>query len=194
MNSAKDHQESLLHAAESGDDDALGELIEAFRGILSDDARQSLMGVQARVDASDVVQLTWLSVFRGFPNFHGDLGAFAAWLKKIHERNIQDAVRNQHAARRDVSRELSGSGVHGNVTARNSSPSQHVMRGERNAELQDALDKLPPAQREAVKMRYFDGMGVAEITSRMGRSETAVAGLLKRGLIRLRIIMNDQSQ
>jgi DNA-directed RNA polymerase specialized sigma24 family protein len=87
-------QETLLNAAKSGNDDALGELIEEFWPLLRAEAMQRLAEVQARVGASDVVQLTWLLAFRGFPMFEGDIDAFIGWLRKIHDGNIKDAIRD----------------------------------------------------------------------------------------------------
>ncbi|MEZ6132874.1 MAG: hypothetical protein R3C59_29750 [Planctomycetaceae bacterium] len=64
-----DDRNRLLAAARGGDDDALGELIEHFRPMLRAEAARSLREVQGRIDASDVVQMTWWSAFRGFPRF-----------------------------------------------------------------------------------------------------------------------------
>jgi len=56
------------------------------------------------------------------------------------------------------------------------------------------LALLPVAQRESLQLRFYEGLSVAEIVDKMGRSETAVAGLLKRGLSALRAMMIDQVQ
>ena len=95
MSPTNDDRDRFLSAALAGDDDALGELIEAFRPMLRAEAMQTLAEVQGRVDASDVVQLTWWSAFRAFPKFEGDVDAFIGWLRNIHDRNLRDAVRNQ---------------------------------------------------------------------------------------------------
>lgn len=193
MNSSDEHRDSLLNAAKHGDDEALGELIDGFRpGLRAEAGRSIAGGVQGRVSPSDIVQNTWLSAFRRFPDFDGDLAGFRAWLRKIHEANIKDAIRDQHAARRDVAREQSGTAALPAAQARITSPSQKAMRREQNEELLAAIAQLPPAQREAVRLRYFEQLPVADITSRLGRSETAVAGLLKRGISRLRLLMQER--
>ncbi len=106
MSQPDEHQQDLLHAAKNGDDDARGELIENFRPLLRAEAHRTLRDVQGRVDASDVVQMTWSSAFRAFPRFTGDVDAFVGWLRKIHERNLQDAVRDQHAGVLSIGRWL----------------------------------------------------------------------------------------
>jgi RNA polymerase sigma-70 factor (ECF subfamily) len=49
---------------------------------------------------------------------------------------------------------------------------------------------LPETQAEAIRLRYMEGLPLSEIVERTGKSDTAVAGLLKRGLQKLRTIMN----
>ena len=49
--------------------------------------------------------------------------------------------------------------------------------------------ELPDAQREAIWLCHLRETPVAEVASRMGRTEAAVAGLLQRGLKALRARM-----
>jgi RNA polymerase sigma-70 factor (ECF subfamily) len=193
MGPSDESREELLRAAQQGNDDALGELIENFRPMLRADAHRTLAGVQGRLDASDVVQLTWWSAFRGFPRFTGDIDAFVGWLRNIHDRNLRDAVRDQHAKKRAIGREVSPSNVLPVAPGQITSPSQKLVRIEQQEQLELCLAQLPPAQKEAMRLRFYDGLTVAEIVHRMGRSETAVAGLLKRGLSGLRAMMNNET-
>ena len=192
MSQPDEHQQDLLHAAKNGDDDALGELIENFRPLLRAEAHRTLRDVQGRVDASDVVQMTWWSAFRAFPRFTGDVDAFVGWLRKIHERNLQDAVRDQHAEKRAINREVAPSAVLPNAPARLTSPSQGFVRQEQQEQMNACLALLPAAQKEALRLRFYESLSVADIVEQMGRSETAIAGLLKRGLSSLRTMMQDQ--
>ena len=193
INMAQQNQDHdhLLDAARNGGDDALGELIENFRPMLRAEAMMTLTGVQARVDASDVVQLTWWSAFRAFPKFEGNVEAFVGWLRNIHDKNLKDALRDQHAEKRAVQREVAPSNVLPVAAANITSPSQKLVRIEQQEEIEACLALLPEAQKEALRFRFYDGLSVAEIVARMGRSETAVAGLLKRGLSTLREIMKN---
>ena len=60
------------------------------------------------------------------------------------------------------------------------------MLGETAVRLAQALATLPPDQHEAVRLRHLEGWSMQQLTAHFGRSETAVAGLLKRGLRGLR--------
>ena len=191
MSIRNERQKILLNAARCGDDDALGELIGEFQPMLRSKAEQSLANLRHRIGGSDIVQMTWWSAFRAFPRFEGDVDAFVGWLRNIHERNIKDAVRDQHAEKRAIGLEESSAGGVPDAHERLTSASQMAIRREQQEQVETCLMLLPTAQREAIRLRYYDGNSVAEIVQRMGRSETAVAGLLKRGLSTLRNLMGE---
>jgi RNA polymerase sigma-70 factor (ECF subfamily) len=96
MNTTDLHIATLVHRAREGDAEALGELLEKHRPYLRLLAERQLdPRLEARVDASDIVQQTCLSVHRAIREFTGDDPAqFLAWLRQIHERNIRNAFRD----------------------------------------------------------------------------------------------------
>ena len=66
------------------------------------------------------------------------------------------------------------------------SPPEQAARNERLMDLAAALVGLPEGQREAVELRYLHGWPVQRIAEHLERPAAAVAGLLHRGLARLR--------
>ena len=116
--------------------------------------------------------------------------------------NLADALRHQHRAKRDVSRqrslelEIDGSFCRAEswLAASQSSPSQHVSKKEELLRLADALTELPEAQRDAVILRHLQGMSLAEVANQLDRSEAAVAGLVYRGLNKLHELLDDESE
>ena len=72
------------------------------------------------------------------------------------------------------------------MEADQSSPSEQVGRDERLELLANALAQLPEEQQEVLFQKYCLGRKVAEIAEDLGRTPASVAGLLRRGLARLR--------
>ena len=65
-------------------------------------------------------------------------------------------------------------------------------RNEQLLTLASALGGLPEEQREALLLRYHDGLPLVEIGSRLGRTRPSVASLLRRGLEQLRKAFPEQ--
>jgi RNA polymerase sigma-70 factor (ECF subfamily) len=55
------------------------------------------------------------------------------------------------------------------------------------------IQSLPEMQSEAVRLRHLEGLPVEEIAERLDRSAAATAGLIKRGLQKLREKMSQES-
>jgi RNA polymerase sigma-70 factor (ECF subfamily) len=149
----------------------------------------------ARLDASDVVQLTFLQAHQALAEFRGRTDAeLAAWLRQILARALAHAVRDHGRDRRDVKHECSLEAaveasslqLEGWLVAQQPSPSQQALRNEQLLRLAGVLEHLPEGQREAVVLHYWQGWTTVEIGQHMGRTPAAVAGLLKRALKALR--------
>jgi RNA polymerase sigma-70 factor (ECF subfamily) len=151
--------------------------------------------LQCRVDLSGVVQQTLFEAHQVLRE--GDAHTAKerlAWLRKCLANNLADELRKVNAEMRDVRRERSLEAALGTSSARLAdwmassglSPSEHCLRDERAVQLAAALDALPEAQREALVLQHWHGWKVAQIAAHLGRTRTAVAGLLKRGLAKLR--------
>jgi RNA polymerase sigma factor (sigma-70 family) len=57
-----------------------------------------------------------------------------------------------------------------------------------------ALDRLPPAQRAAMVLRYMDDLPVRQVAQAMARTESAVESLLSRGRDALRRNLGEESR
>lgn len=154
----------------------------------------------AKLDSSDIVQQTLLNAFAKRDQFRGSSEAeLAAWLREILKHNLADALRDQRRDKRDVRRERSledridatFSRTHDWLAAAQSSPSQKAIRQEDLLRLSEALTELPEAQREVIVLHHLQGLKLAEVAAEIGRSESAVAGLLFRGLKSLHSLLGE---
>jgi len=171
--------------------------LESYRAYLAVLARGRIpTELQARLDASDIVQETLLEAHKKWDQFRGgeDRGRLAAWLRSLLACNLLDRIRTERRGRRDVRRERSVSAALDASSLRliefaavaDSTPSLKVSFDEQVAQVAVWLESLPATQREAVRLRYCESRPLAEIAAEMRTTTQAVAGLLKRGLAKLR--------
>ena len=164
--------------------------LDEFRDYLLRLARAQLGAApDGKLDASDVVQQTLLEAHAKRDQFRGKSGAeLAGWLRKMLTCTLADARRALGRHKRAADREQP---LEGDPAGEQTSPSGRAVRDEQSAELAEALAQLPEDQRVAVTLRHCQGKSLADISGEMGRSPAAVAGLLKRGLQRLRELLGE---
>ena len=178
----------LLQQARAGEQAALGQLLERLRPwlrVLADGRLGSRLA--ARLDASDVVQQTCLSIYKRIQQFEGEeISQFMAWVREIHYRNILDEVRRHLLVQeRSVDREQRLGEVDVTFLVQES-PRPTLFVGEDAVRLAEALEHLPESQRKVIAMRYLEELPVARITQLMDLSADAVTSLIRRGLQQLR--------
>lgn len=176
---------------------------EQYRGYLAALARLQVAArpwLASKLDASDLVQQTLLKAHAARAEFRGHTAAeLVAWLRQILTRTLANELRALGQAKRDVGAERSlEAGLDASscrldawLAASQTSPSEHFARGERAAALAVAVDALPPDQREVVLLKHCHGLSLAEIATNTHRTTAAVAGLLRRGLARLRETLGE---
>jgi RNA polymerase sigma-70 factor (ECF subfamily) len=170
--------------------------LERYREYLRLLARLQLSPrLQAKLDASDVVQQTLLQAHDNRRQFRGGTEAeWLAWLRSILANALAGAARRFGTEARDLGREQplaaaleeSSSRLEAMLAADQSSPSEQAVRGEEMVNLARAMATLSPDEQQVVELRHLKGLAVGEIAQRIGRSRTAVAGLLFRALKKLR--------
>ena len=174
------------------------EKLATFRPDLVRLASRRLKGrLPSRVDPSDVVQQTLMEAHESLSGFRGDDHELWPWLAQILKRNVANLIRDHvFAQRRSTTREqgITVANDHGSpalATSEQSSPSQKAIRLESDQQLAAALAQLPPDQQTALRMRHFEKKSLAEIAVFLDRSPAAAAGLVKRGLSKLREILSE---
>lgn len=188
--------EELLARAREGDQGERDRLFEACRGYLALVARTQMESwLQAKADASDLVQQTLLEAHRGFDRFEGKTEAeWLAWLRRILSHNAADLVRRYRGtSKRQARREIplrrpsddSQAGGAPEPAGRELSPSQQLIAHDRDLQIAAALDRLAADHREVIVLRNLERLPFDVVAERMGRSRPAVQMLWARAIKKL---------
>jgi RNA polymerase sigma-70 factor, ECF subfamily len=180
-----------------------GQTLEKFRSYLDLLVRQQAgQRLAAKVDLSGVVQQTLLEAHQAY-NLLAPLddAQKAGWLRRALANNLADEFRKLTTGKRAVGREQSlqaaldqsASRLEGLLPADQSTPSQQVQRTELMLQVAGALAELPPAQRQVIEYHHLQGLSLPETAAAMCSTKPAVAGLLHRGLKKLRELLADSA-
>jgi RNA polymerase sigma-70 factor (ECF subfamily) len=162
------------------------------RQTLRNIARQTIGNqLEEKVDASDIVQDSLTAAWTARGDFRGESrNDFFGWLKSIVKNRALNAIRFFHSRRRLVSRETPGQTESAAGRLRDEhTPSESAIRRENAVRVVALLEALPEAERRAVSMRYLEDLPLDVIANQLGRTHAATAGVLKRGMKRLRELM-----
>lgn len=172
-------------------------LLERFRPLLRLQVRclQLDNRLRRRFDSSDLVQDALARAVSCADQFQGTTEAEAfGWLQKILRTAALNAVEREEAQCRDFRREVpideilteSSVRVVSFLCVSTLAPDDQAARCELLLRLAEAIDRLPPDQRDVVNLRDIQGYRVGEIARQIDKTEKAVAGLLLRGRLQLR--------
>jgi RNA polymerase sigma-70 factor, ECF subfamily len=169
----------LIARARAGCGEALGRLLEQYRGHLLALASRGLDGrAQARESPSDVVQQTFLEAQRDFRQFGGDdPGQLWCWLERILRTTLED-LRILHARQRrrvDRERPIPDSHQPGYQALADGLPlsPEEAAAHEETERLTRALDRLPEHHRRVLQLRSLQQRPFAEVAGALGVSEDA---------------------
>lgn len=192
----------LVERAIAGEPLALDRLLlDAYPKLLARVDQKLPEEVRGAVAPEDIIQEVFATAFRSIGAFRPEgQDAFYRWLTVIADNRVIDVVRAQNAAKRGGGRGVAGqerssiAALIDMVAVNDRTPSRSAGGHEAAAAVQVALAGLKPEYREALALRYLEGLGVAETAARMGRTEPAVHKLCSRGLQALREAMGEAAK
>jgi RNA polymerase sigma-70 factor (ECF subfamily) len=193
----------LIVRARAGDQAALGRLLEFYRNYLRLLARSLIRPpLQVQLDASDLVQETFLKAHREFAQFAGSgERELVAWLRQILVRTLANQAKHHKTRRRDQRRQesldvlldRSSLAIQEQLADSIASPSSCAARREQAVLLADALARLPADYREVFILRNLEQIPVDEIAVRMDRSPNAIRKLWGRAMVALKQALEASS-
>jgi RNA polymerase sigma-70 factor, ECF subfamily len=188
--------EELLRRLRGGDEQAFASLVTSYSGSMLRLARGF---VPSSAVAEEVVQETWLAALRGLAGFQGR-STLKTWLLGILINKARTAgAREQRSvpmADAGPAVDRARFGVDGAWT---DPPERWVEAADDRlvaaklvGRLHEAIDDLPPRQREIVVLRDVEGLSSEDVCSVLEISEANQRVLLHRGRSRLRQALEDE--
>ena len=164
---------ALVELARDGDAEAFGQLYDHY---VSGVFRFIYYRVGSRQLAEDLTSETFVRGLRAIQRFTWQGKDFGAWLTTIARNLIADHFKSSRARLEIVSDDV----PEGRTPAR--STEEDVLSLISNEMLFDAVNSLPPEQRDCILMRFIQGMSIAETAAALKRSDGAVKQLQLRAV------------
>lgn len=197
-------ESQLIEKARGGDEAALATLLEqSGLSLHAEIERQIGPKYRGLVDADDILQVTCLEAFLRIRTFlPTNEGAFGAWLRRVAENNLRDAIRELERDKRPPpgkradwpTGDDSYVAMVDRLSAATSTASRVMARGEVKSAIDGALAQLPDDYATALRLYELDGLTGPEVAEQMGRSHGAVRMLLARARERLAEVIGSDDR
>jgi RNA polymerase sigma-70 factor (ECF subfamily) len=177
---------ALVERIMAGDEGALEALYDRYAGMLFAMLVRILRDTGA---AEEVLQDLFLQLWRGASRFDASRGSLAAWLLVIGRNRALSRLRGKE--RREIladSEEFSIEAVPSSGNLENEAARAQLMQ-----RLRGAMAALPPEQREAVELAYFEGMTQTEIAARTKCPLGTVKSRVRAAMQTLKQLFDDES-
>lgn len=173
-------EQLLVRAHQAGDEAAFGQIVRSQHRALYAHAYRRLGSHEA---AEDAVQDTLLRAYRALPSFDGDL-RLRAWLHRI----LTNVCHDEGNRRRRQAGLVDRLGAQPVELAPD--PVEEAVLHDTVRVMSEALADLPESYREALVLRYVDGLSFREVAEVIGTTEENARARVHRGRQALQKIMS----
>ncbi len=174
--------QALLARVSGGDAAALRTLYDVCAGRAMSIAYRVLA---SRSEAEEVVQETFVQVWRQAASYDASRGGAMAWIATIVRSRALDRLRSRAASERAVARSEDDPDAQPTAPA----PAEVAAQRELRAQVMAALAALPVEQRSAIELAYYEGLSHSEIAARLGDPLGTVKTRVRLGLAKLASVL-----
>ena len=143
-----------------------------------------------REEAEDVVQETFLEVWRRSAQFDPGRGGAVAWVVTIARSRAIDRLRARNIAGRTIA--TAADETVGLLPVAPPSPPAETQRRRDEQRVAAALGTLPPAQRRTIELAYFEGLSQSEIAAKTASPLGTVKMRVKLAMAKLADLLRDE--
>ncbi|MBV7539686.1 sigma-70 family RNA polymerase sigma factor [Acidovorax sp. sic0104] len=176
---------NLLDRIAARDDSALKSLYESTSSRLFGLALRVLRNRDA---AEDVLQESFLTIWRSAGNYRASLSPPMAWMGLIVRSRALDALRKRSSDRADLMNELDDT-LADTLEGDSTNPMDATDASEQAFALHQCLGKLENKQREVVSLAYLRDLSHGDLAEQLKLPLGTVKTWIRRGLEQLRACM-----
>lgn len=175
----------LLERIRQGEQAAMGELFDstapALYSLLLKLLRQPL-------EAREALQDAYIRVWRRAETYSPDKGEPIHWLLGIARYRAYDVLRRHREQKLHLDDDPEALE---RLVSSLQEPEDSAIEADRLTRLKEGLDSLPDEQRKALLMAYYHGYSHSEMAARLGVPLGTVKAWVRRGLKRLRSVLEQ---
>ena len=175
---------ALVERMMAGDESALGALYDRYAGMLFEMLVRILRDTSA---AEEVLQDLFLQLWRGASRFDASRGSLPAWLLVIGRNRALSRLRRRE--RREILEDPEEFSLEAVPSA--GDLEDEAWRMQLMQRLRSAMATLPPEQKEALELAYFEGMTQTEIAARTGSPLGTVKSRVRAAMQSLKQFFDD---
>jgi RNA polymerase sigma-70 factor (ECF subfamily) len=172
----------LLARIKQGDSAALDALYARYASPVHSFVWKILRSAE---DTEDVVLDVFWQIWRQAGQYDASRGAPPAWIFAVARSRAIDRRRQRHR-REDRTISFDDPLVNLDPLDEQAAPDQVASHRQARDLMREAVAALPPAQREAVELAFFQGLTHVEIAERLKKPLGTIKTRIRQGLIRLR--------
>lgn len=168
----------LMRGIQAEDSDALSQLYDRYHGILK---ALILRVVHNEAEADDLLQEIFMEIWKQAKNFSPEKGKPLGWMVTLARRRAIDGLRKKQAYQRAEERLQAEVEQQPDAWVQNTTE-EAINFSDTRALVRKVLDRIPPAQQEAIEMAFYRGMSQREIAAKTNTPLGTVKTRLELGL------------
>ncbi len=172
-------EKDVVSQAIKGDEEAFAQLYEEYFDKVY---RYIYLRLGNQSEVEDLTQEVFVKVLEAIGSYKWRGLPFAAWLFRIARNHMIDYLRKEGKVEK-IAWDDNIAHVEG------PNPASVAEQSIESEELRDSINKLSPAQRAVISLRFGSGLSVAEVAEVLGKSPGTVKALQHGGIVALRRMM-----
>ena len=145
-------------------------------------------------EASELLQDVFVQVWQKADLFDQDRGNFNTWLLTLAHNKAINTLRSKAFKKRSLENRGDADDIMqwaGAAATNASTPLTEQLANDARTQVLGALQQIPEAQREALRLAYYEGLSQSEIAEKLGVPLGTVKTRMRQGMLKLKEFLGD---